>query len=52
MWYPPTGRRVVFSAAFEDRFSGGRLVEHGGNTDTEKLLRQLGHHGQDPPPGQ
>ena len=45
MWYPPTGRRVAFCAAFEDRFSGGRLVEHGGSTDTEGLLRQLGHSG-------
>jgi predicted ester cyclase len=49
MWYPPTGRRVAFSAAFEDRFSGGRLVEHGGGADTEGLLRQLGHHEQDEP---
>jgi predicted ester cyclase len=23
MWYPPTGRRVAFSSAFEDRFWGG-----------------------------
>jgi predicted ester cyclase len=44
MWYPPTGRRVSFSAEFVDRFSGGRLVEHSGSTDTERLLRQLGHH--------
>lgn len=44
MWYPPTGRRVSFSAEFVDRFSGGRLVEHSGSTDTEGLLRQLGHH--------
>ena len=49
MWYPPTGRRVAFSAAFEDRFSGGRLVEHGGGADTKGLLRQLGHHEQDEP---
>ena len=49
MWYPPTGRRVVFSAAFEDRFSGGWLVEHGGGADTEGLLRQLGHHEEDGP---
>jgi predicted ester cyclase len=49
MWYPPTGRRVAFSAAFEDRFSGGRLVEHGGSADTKGLLRQLGHHEQDEP---
>jgi predicted ester cyclase len=49
MWYPPTGRRVAFSAAFEDRFSGGRLVEHGGSADTEGLLGQLGHHEQDEP---
>jgi predicted ester cyclase len=50
MWYPPTGRRVSFSAVFEDRFSGGRLVEHGGSTDTEGLLRQLGHPEEDEPP--
>jgi predicted ester cyclase len=50
MWYPPTGRRVAFSAAFEDRFSGGRLVEHSGSTDTEGLLRQLGHPEEDEPP--
>ena len=49
MWYPPTGRRVEFSAAFEDRFSGGRLVEHGGGADTEGLLRRLGHHEEDEP---
>jgi predicted ester cyclase len=49
MWYPPTGRRVMFSAAFEDRFSGGRLVEHGGGADAEGLLRRLGHHDQDEP---
>jgi len=52
MWYPPTGRRVTFPAAFEDRFSGGQLVEHGGGADTEGLLRQLGHHEQDEPSGQ
>ncbi len=49
MWYPPTGRRVAFSATFEDRFSEGRLVEHGGGADTEGLLRQLGLHDQDEP---
>jgi predicted ester cyclase len=44
MWYPPTGRRVSFSAEFVDRFcGGGELVEHAGSTDTEGLLRQLGH---------
>ena len=43
LWYPPTGRRAEFSAEFEDRFCGGELVEHGGETDTEELLRQLGH---------
>ena len=54
MWYPPTGRRVVFPATFEDRFREGQLVEHGGSTDTEVLLRQLGYqeggrHGNDHP---
>lgn len=33
-----------FLAEFVDRFSrDGQLVEHDGSTDTEKLLRQLGH---------
>jgi predicted ester cyclase len=44
MWYPPTGKRVSFGAEFVDRFSGGVLVEHAGEADTEELLRQLGHH--------
>jgi hypothetical protein len=44
MWYPPTGRRVSFEAEFVDRFSGGELVEHSGEANTEGLLRQLGHH--------
>ena len=52
LWFLPTGRRVSFSATFEDRFSGGRLVEHGGSTDTEGLLRQLGHPKQGELPGQ
>jgi len=53
MWYPPTGRRVTFTAVFEDRFGGGRLVEHGGSTDTKGLLRQLGHlEDKEEPPGQ
>ena len=42
LWYPPTGRRVAFAAEFVDRFSGGQLVEHTGEADTEGLLRQLG----------
>jgi predicted ester cyclase len=50
MWYPSTGRRVSFSAEFVDRFSrDGQLVEHGGSTDTEGLLRQLGHFEEDGP---
>jgi predicted ester cyclase len=44
MWYPPTGRPVSFEVEFVDRFSGGLLVEHAGRADTERLLRQLGHH--------
>jgi predicted ester cyclase len=40
-WFPATGRRAAFCATFEDRFRGGELVEHGGSTDTESLLRQL-----------
>ena len=43
LWFRPTGRHATFSAHFEDRFRGGELVEHDGNTDTEGLLRQLGH---------
>ena len=39
LWYPATNRHVAFSAEFVDRFSGGELVEHGGSTDTEGLLR-------------
>lgn len=42
LWYPPTGRHATFTADFVDRFSGGRLVEHSGEADTEDLLRQLG----------
>ncbi len=49
MWYPPTGRRASFSAEFVDRFSDGQLVEHDGSTDTEGLLRQLGHRKGDRP---
>jgi len=50
IWYPPTARRVSFSAEFVDRFSGnGLLVEHDGSTDTEGLLRQLGHFEEDGP---
>ena len=52
LWFMPTGRRVSFSATFEDRFLGGRLVEHDGSTDTEGLLRQLGHPKEDEQPGQ
>ena len=43
LFHPPTRSRASFSAEFVDRFSGGELVEHGGSTDTEGLLRQLGH---------
>ncbi len=52
LWYPPTGRRATFAAEFVDRFSGGRLVEHTGEADTEDLLRQLGlpETRQGPPP--
>jgi predicted ester cyclase len=46
MWYPPTGRRVSFCAEFADRFSGGLLVEHAGEADTDGLLEQLGHQGE------
>ena len=52
LWYPATNRHATFSAEFVDRFSGGELVEHGGSTDTEGLLRQLGHPGEDRSAGQ
>jgi len=42
LWYPATGHHASFTAQFVDRFSGGELVEHGGETDTAGLLRQLG----------
>lgn len=42
LWYPATGKPASFAALFVDRFSGGKLVEHGGETDTKGLLRQLG----------
>ena len=47
LWYPATNRHASFCAEFVDRFSGGALVEHGGSTDTEGLLRQLGHPAED-----
>lgn len=43
LWFRPTGRHATFSATFEDCFRAGELVQHEGNTDTEGLLRQLGH---------
>ena len=42
LWYPPTGKRVVFEATYTDSFSGGMLVEHRGRSDTSGLLVQLG----------
>ena len=42
LWYPATGRRATFAAAYEDCFSGGKLVEHGGEVDMAGLLGQLG----------
>ena len=42
LWYPPTGRAATFSGTFTDRFEGGRIVEHRGESDTEGLLRRLG----------
>ena len=42
LWYPPTGRVATFSGTFTDRFEGGRLVEHRGESDTPGLLRRLG----------
>lgn len=42
LWYPATGKAASFTARFVDRFSGGKIIEHGGETDTGALLRQLG----------
>ena len=42
LWYPPTNKRAAFAAAYTDRFSGGMLVEHRGESDTAGLLEQLG----------
>ena len=42
LWYPPTGKAASFSGTFTDRFEGGRLVEHWGESDTQGLLRRLG----------
>lgn len=42
LWYPPTGNRATFAATYTDRFSGGVLVEHRGESDTAGLLEQLG----------
>jgi predicted ester cyclase len=52
LWFMPTGRRATFLATFEDCFLGGRLVEHNGSTDTEGLLRQLGHPKEEELPSQ
>ena len=51
LWFRPTGRHATFSAHFEDRFRAGELVQHDGNTDTEGLLRQLGHTQEKTSPG-
>ncbi len=42
LWYPPTGKSATFTGTYLDRFSNGRLAEHSGETDTPKLLEQLG----------
>jgi hypothetical protein len=42
LWYPPTNKRAAFAAVYTDRFSGGMLVEHRGESDTADLLEQLG----------
>ncbi len=51
LWFRPTGRHATFCAHFEDRFRGGKLVQHDGKTDTEGLLRQLGHTQEETSPG-
>ncbi|MGI8909115.1 MAG: ester cyclase [Rubrobacteraceae bacterium] len=42
LWYPPTGKHATFSGVYVDRFSGGWLTEHRGETGTTRLLEQLG----------
>lgn len=42
LWYPPTGREATFTGTFTDRFSGGKLVEHEGHSDTAGMMKQLG----------
>lgn len=42
LWYPPTGKAATFSGVYTDRFEGGKLVEHRGESDTAGLLEQLG----------
>ena len=42
LWYPPTNKRAAFAAVYTDRFSGGMLVEHRGESDTANLLEQIG----------
>jgi predicted ester cyclase len=42
LWYPPTNKRAASAAVYTDRFSGGMLVEHRGESDTADLLEQLG----------
>jgi predicted ester cyclase len=51
LWFRPTGRHATFSAHFEDRFRAGEVVQHDGKTDTEGLLRQLGHPEEETSPG-
>jgi predicted ester cyclase len=51
LWFRPTGRHATFSAHFEDRLRAGELVQHDGKTDTEGLLRQLGHTQEETSPG-
>ena len=42
LYYPPTGKKATFTGVFHDRFADGKLAEHRAESDTARLLRQLG----------
>ena len=42
LYYPPTGKEALFTGVFHDRFADGRLAEHRAESDTRRLLQQLG----------
>ena len=41
-YYPPTGKSATFACTFQDRFVDGKLAEHRAESDSARLLRQLG----------